>query len=192
MSLDDLPILEFAAPDAFERWIAKNHDAHPDGIWVRVFKKASGKPTITHDQTLEVALCYGWIDGISKSEGAESAKQRWLPRRKRSTWSKRNVEHAERLIAEGRMQPSGLAEIERAKADGRWDAAYEPPSTAKPPPEFLALLDRHPTAKAAYDGLNSRNRYAILHRLMTAKKQETRDRHMQAFVDMLERGERLY
>lgn len=192
LNADDLQVLEFGTLAAFARWLAGNHDKQPDGIWLRSYKKSTGKQSFTHDDVLEIALCYGWIDGIGKSEGAESTRQRWLPRRRRSTWSKRNTDLAARLIAEGRMQPSGLAEVDRAKADGRWAAAYDPPSSAKPPPEFLALLAKNPKAKALYETLDSRNRYAILHRLMTAKRAETRERGMRAFVDMLERGEKIY
>jgi uncharacterized protein YdeI (YjbR/CyaY-like superfamily) len=188
---DELPIRPFKTQEAFRAWLEGNHSS-AKGIWIRYYKKATGKPTIDYQQTLDVALCYGWIDGQGRSEGDETHIQRWVPRAKRSTWSKRNVARALELIDEGLMQPAGLAEIERAKQDGRWDAAYDAPSTATPPPALEAALKRNKKAAAAFAKLDSRNRYAILHRIQIAKKEETKAKRITQFVDMLARGETLY
>jgi uncharacterized protein YdeI (YjbR/CyaY-like superfamily) len=188
---DGLPIKPFKTQDAWRAWLDANHDK-AKGIWIRYYKKATGKPTIDYQQTLDVALCYGWIDGQGRSEGDETHVQRWVPRAKRSTWSKRNVTRAGELIEEGRMEPAGLAEIERAKQDGRWDAAYDAPSTATPSPELQAALKKNKKAAAAFAKLDSRNRYAILHRIQTAKKDETKTKRIEQFVDMLARGETIY
>ncbi len=188
---DDLPVIAFKTQKAWATWLDKNHAKVP-GIWMRFMKKATGEKSITYDEALEVALCYGWIDGQGKSEGERSHVQKWVPRRKRSVWSKRNTENAMALIESGKMQPAGLAEIERAKADGRWAAAYDPPSRSTVPPELEAALAKKPRAKKFFESLVSRNRYAILHRIQTAKKDETRQRRITQFVEMLTKGEKLY
>ncbi len=192
MRVPEPEVLEFTAVKQWERWLARNHTTMPDGAWLRFFKKASGKQTFTYAEALEVALCYGWIDGQGKSEGTESMRQRWLPRRARSSWSRINTAHAQRLIEQGRMRPAGLAEVERAKQDGRWAAAYDPPSTSTVPDDFAALLAKNKKAGAFFEALNKQNRYAILHRLQTAKKPETRQRRMKTFVEMLAKGEKLH
>ncbi|MEX2394460.1 MAG: YdeI/OmpD-associated family protein [Actinomycetota bacterium] len=188
---DGLAIKPFKTQDAWLAWLDGKH-ASEKGIWIRYYKKATGKPTIDYQSTLDVALCYGWIDGQGKGEGAETHIQRWVPRAKRSMWSKRNVARALELIEEGRMQPAGLAEIERAKADGRWDAAYDAPSTAKPSPELEAALKKNKKAAAAFAKLDSRNRFAILNRIQTAKRDETKTKRIKEFVAMLARGEKVY
>jgi uncharacterized protein YdeI (YjbR/CyaY-like superfamily) len=188
----DLPELPFASAAEWEAWLTEHHDAMPDGVWIKVAKKGAGIPSVTYGDCLDVALCFGWIDGQSKGIDETWYRQRWLPRRKRSIWSKRNRAKAEALIAEGRMRPAGLAEVERAKADGRWDAAYDSPSTATVPADLQAALDANAAAAAAFAALDSQNRYAILHRTQTAKRPETRARRIETFVAMLERGERLH
>jgi uncharacterized protein YdeI (YjbR/CyaY-like superfamily) len=182
----------FATAAKFEAWLAKHHADTADGIWLRMFKKGTAKKTITYAEAVEVALCYGWIDGQGKSEGEQSHIQRFTPRRKRSMWSQLNRDRVARLIAAGRMQPAGQHEIDRAKADGRWDNAYAPPSTMQPPPEFLERLARNKKARAFYGTLDRRNTYAIAHRLHTAKKPETRTRRIEQIVEMLARGEKFY
>jgi uncharacterized protein YdeI (YjbR/CyaY-like superfamily) len=171
--------------------MAENHDAYPDGIRLKMAKKGSGIASITQPEALEVALCFGWIDGQARRIDDEWFSQRWLPRRKRSMWSRINREKAEALIEAGRMRPPGLAEVERAKADGRWDAAYEPQSTAVVPDDLRAALDTVPAAASAFAGLDSQNRYAILHRLgQPAKRPETRARRIEKFVAMLAAGDK--
>jgi uncharacterized protein YdeI (YjbR/CyaY-like superfamily) len=187
----ELPILPFKTKKAWATWLERNHAKSP-GIWMRFMKKATGEKSITYDEALEVALCYGWIDGQGKSEGERSHIQKWVPRRKRSIWSKRNTEKALALIESGDMKPAGLAEIERAKADGRWEAAYDSPSRATVPPDLEAALKKKPRAQKFFETLNSTNRYAILHRIQTAKKPETRERRIEQFVEMLAKGEKLY
>ncbi len=155
-------------------------------------KKASGIPSVTHAEALDVALCYGWIDGQRNSFDDRWFLQRFTPRRARSNWSKVNCAKVERLIEEGRMQAAGLAEVERARADGRWDAAYDAPSTATVPDDLQRALDDNPAAAACFATLNSQNRYAILYRIQDAKKPETRARRIEKFVAMLNEGTTLY
>lgn len=186
-------LLEVASAAAFERWLEKHHADTDEGVWlVLVKKKAATAKSLTYVQAVETALCFGWIDGQGKGRDDVSSLQRFTPRRKRSVWSKINVERAERLIAEGRMRPAGLAEIERAKADGRWASAYDPPSTAEVPEDFLAELEKHPKAKAFFATLNKRNTFPVVHRLQTAAKPETRAKRLAAMIEMFERGERFY
>lgn len=178
----------FKTQAAFEAWLAKHH-AKTDGIWVRFYKKASGKPTVTYAEALEVALCFGWIDGQRKSLDEESFLQLYTPRRKRSLWSKINKGHVARLTEAGRMQPAGLAEVERAKADGRWDEAYGNAKDIEIPADFLRALAKDRQAKAFFASLNKANRYSIVWRLATAKKPETRARRMAAILAWLAAGE---
>ena len=185
------PELAFATPDEWEAWLAEHHAAS-DGVWIRFAKKGSGLPTVRYAEALDAALCFGWIDGQTKGIDETWYLQRFTPRRKRSMWSKRNREKVAALIDAGRMQPAGLAEIERAKADGRWDAAYDSPKNARVPKDLQAALDASPPAAEAFGALNGVNRYAILHRVQTAKKPETRARRIAQFVAMLERGERIH
>lgn len=187
----ELPVHAFATPRAFASWLAKNHEKVP-AIALRIAKKDSGIASLDYKQALQVALCFGWIDGQAKSEGAATYLQRFGKRKARSLWSKVNCAHAERLIAEGKMQAAGLQEVERARTDGRWAAAYSSPRAASVPPDLVAALARKPRAKALFAELDGQNRYAILHRLETAKKPETRARRIATFVEMLGRGEKLH
>ena len=177
---------------AWREWLGENH-ADPAGVWLVLAKKGTEKPTsLTYDQALEEALCHGWIDGQARRRDDTTYRQRFTPRRKRSTWSKRNTGIAERLRAEGRMHPAGHAEVERAKADGRWEAAYAGPATIDVPPELMEALAAEPKAQAMFETLNSQNRYAILYRIATAKRADTRARRIGEFVVMLARGETVH
>ena len=188
----DKPQLVVAGNRAWRVWLEKNH-ASSDGIFLVLAKKGTVKPTsLTYAQALEDALCFGWIDGQARSRDEATFTQSFTPRRRRSPWSKRNTGIAERLVAEGRMHASGIAEMERAKADGRWAAAYAGPATIDVPPELAAALAASPKAKANFTTLNSQNRYAILYRIATAKRAETKTKKIAQFVDMLERGETIY
>jgi uncharacterized protein YdeI (YjbR/CyaY-like superfamily) len=183
--------LTFESQAAFAQWLAQHH-ADSDGIFMRHAKKSANIRTVTYDEALEVALCFGWIDGMRKALDADYFMQRWTPRRARSIWSKINRERALRYIAEGKMQHAGLAEVERAKKDGRWDAAYDGVKVAAVPPDLQAAFDAHPGAEAFFNTVSSQNRYAVLFRIQTAKKQETRDKRIAQFAAMLARGETLY
>jgi uncharacterized protein YdeI (YjbR/CyaY-like superfamily) len=187
----DPPILPFATRAKWAAWLRKHH-TEQDGVWVKFAKKASGVPTVSFEEALEVALCWGWIDGQSRSLDETWYLQRFTPRRARSTWSKRNREKVLALIERGEMQPPGLAEIERAKADGRWDAAYDSASTITVPDDLRAALDAKPKAAKAFGELDGQNRYAILYRVHQAKRPETRERRIKDFVAMLARGETPY
>lgn len=176
---------------AFTQWLAKHH-ANSAGVWLQIAKKDSGLASITHAEALHAALCHGWIDGQRNSMDAQYFLQKFTPRRTRSTWSKVNCAKALALIESGDMQPAGLAEVERAKADGRWDAAYDAQSKMTVPSDLTALLAKSAKAKAFFESLDSRNRFAILFRLQTAKKSETRERRLVKFVDMLKRGEKIH
>jgi uncharacterized protein YdeI (YjbR/CyaY-like superfamily) len=186
-------VLDVASAAAWERWLAKHHDDTPQGVWLRLYRKDTIPPkvTLTYPDAVLVALCFGWIDGQAKRHDDVSRVQRFTPRRARSPWSKLNVERATALIEAGRMRPAGQAAIDAAKADGRWDAAYDPPSTAVVPEDFLAELAKHPKADAFYATLNKSNRFPIVFRLQTAKTAATRQRRIGAIIEQLERGERL-
>ncbi len=188
--VDDTP-QAFADAAAFERWLRRHH-ARSAGIWLRIAKKASGIASVDHPAALEVALCYGWIDGQRKSQDETWFLQRFTPRTARSTWSKINRDKVQALIDAGRMQPSGQAEIDRAQADGRWDAAYDGVRAATVPADLQAALDANRKAAAFFAKLDSRNRFAILFRTQGAKKAETRARRIAEFVGMLARGEKIY
>jgi uncharacterized protein YdeI (YjbR/CyaY-like superfamily) len=181
----------FATQRAFETWLRKNH-ASSDGVWLVIAKSGADKPTVTYPEAVEVALCYGWIDGQKKSIDANHWLQRFTPRRARSVWSKANRAKAEALIQSGRMQPGGTAEIDRARSDGRWDAAYEGARTAVVPSDLQAALDAEPDASAFFAGLDRANRYAVLWRVQTATKPETRSRRIKTLVAMLGRGEKIH
>lgn len=183
--------MTFRDQDAWQQWLDANHETS-EGVWMKIARTDSTLETVSHPDALEIALCYGWIDARRKSADAESWLQQFTPRGKRSLWSQVNCRKAEALVAEGKMKPAGLREIERAKADGRWQGAYSPPSTAQMPDDLQAMLDANPPAKEFFEKLDSRNRYAILHRLEIAKKPETRQRRLEAYVGMLERGEKLH
>lgn len=184
---DDL-ILSFATSAELERWLEAHH-RKAALVWIKYAKKGSGEPSITMTEAVDVALCHGWIDGQSKSLGERYYLQRFTPRRVASNWSKINRDRVARLIQEGRMRPAGLAEIDRAKADGRWDAAYDSPRTAVVPDDLTQALARRPLARAAFEKLKAMDRYAILHRLQIAKQPQTRARQIEAFATRLEAGE---
>lgn len=188
---EEQPVLLFETADDWAAWLEENHATSP-GVWMQIGKKGSGLTSATHEEALEVALCYGWIDGQRKSLDETSFLQKFTRRGARSIWSKINRAKVEKLIESGRMRPPGLAEIERAKRDGRWDQAYDSHRTATVPGDLQAALDASPRAKAFFATLNSQNRYAILFRLQTAKKPETREKRLRDFVAMLERGETLH
>jgi uncharacterized protein YdeI (YjbR/CyaY-like superfamily) len=190
-SVNDLPVLPFERQKDWAVWLEKNH-ATSAGIWLKLAKKASGIRSITYDEALEVALCYGWIDGQKKSHDETSWLQKFTPRGPRSIWSKINTEKAQRLIETGKMKPAGLKAVENARQDGRWDAAYASQSKAIVPDDLQAELDRNAKAKAFFATLDSRNRYAILHRIHTAKKAETRAKRIEQFVRMLEKKEKIH
>jgi uncharacterized protein YdeI (YjbR/CyaY-like superfamily) len=188
----ELPELIVRDAAAWRAWLAKHH-ANPAGVWLVLAKKGTEKPTsLTHDQALEEALCHGWIDGQAGRRDDATYRQRFTPRRRRSAWSKRNTRIAERLLAEERMHPAGHAEVERAKADGRWEAAYAGPASMEVPADLAEALAAEPKAQAMFEGLNSQNRYAILYRIATAKRAETRARRIEQFVTMLARGKTVY
>ena len=177
---------------AWRAWLAKHH-ADPAGVWLVLAKKGTEKPTnLTNGQALEEALCHGWIDGQVRRRDETTYRQRFTPRRSRSSWSKRNTEIVGRLLSEGRMHAAGVAEVERAKSDGRWDAAYAGPASVEVPPDLADALAAEPKAQAMFENLNSQNRYAVLFRVSSAKRAETRARKIEQFVAMLARGETVY
>jgi uncharacterized protein YdeI (YjbR/CyaY-like superfamily) len=188
---DAYPEMRFPTAARFNTWLKSNHHK-ADGVWLVFAKKAAPERTITYVEAVEVALCWGWIDGQGKRLDEHYSLQKYTPRGQRSRWSKINVGRAERLIKEGRMQPAGQAEIDRAKADGRWAAAYDSPSTATVPEDLAAALRKNKPAAAFFETLTSANRYAILYRIHDAKKPETRAARIERFVGMLERGETLH
>ncbi len=188
--LSDAP-LHFDTQAHLARWLEANH-ARCDGVWLRHAKKGSAHLSVTYQEALEVALCFGWIDGQRKGLDDTHYLQRWTPRRARSIWSKVNRDKALRYIEEGRMQPSGLAEVERAQKDGRWDAAYDSSSTAQPPPDLLAAFEQHPGSAEFFATLKSQNRYAVLFRIQTAKKPDTRAKKIAQFAEMLARHETIH
>lgn len=183
----------FFTPDsvsAWEQWLAENHQAS-EGVWLVLYKKATGR-ALVYAEVLDAALCYGWIDGQRKAWNEEAFHQRFSPRSKRSLWSKINRERALELIRAGRMKPAGEAEVRRAQEDGRWERAYDGPAKATVPDDLKAAFRKHPKAKAFFATLSSQNRYAILFRLQTAKKAETRARRLTQFVEMLNEGRTIY
>jgi uncharacterized protein YdeI (YjbR/CyaY-like superfamily) len=191
LTRSDVTAVEFAHRKAWAAWLDKNHSKSA-GIWVGLAKKAASTESVSYSEALEVALCYGWIDGQKKSEGKSAWLQKFIPRAKKSKWSKINRKKALALIEDGRMKPAGLQAIERAKADGSWDAAYDSPSTATVPGDLQVALDKNPRAKTFFSTLDSRNRYAVLYRIQTVKKAETRSRKIRQFVEMLARNEKLH
>ncbi len=187
----DLPVLAFPDQAALEEWLDAEHATAP-GLYVRLAKKGSGVPSVTYAELVESALCFGWIDGRSQRLDETSYLQRITPRRPRSVWSQKNVAAVEALIAAGRMRPAGLAAVEAAQADGRWDRAYAGPATITVPDDLAAALAAVPAAQQAFDGLDGRNRYAVLHRVATAATPQTRARRIAAVVTMLAEGRRPY
>jgi uncharacterized protein YdeI (YjbR/CyaY-like superfamily) len=187
----ELPIELFKDQKHWASWLDK-HNAKSPGAWLRLAKKGSDLQSVSYAEALEVALCYGWIDGQKKAYDESSWLQKFTPRGDRSLWSKVNREKAEDLIRTGRMKPAGQAAVERAKENGRWEAAYDSPGKATVPDDFQEELDRHPKAREFFTTLNSANRYAILWRIQTVKKAETRAKRIRQFIDMLERGEKIH
>jgi uncharacterized protein YdeI (YjbR/CyaY-like superfamily) len=187
----ELPVQAFASAAAFERWLRVHH-ASSGGIWLQLMKKASGQPGVSYAEALDIALSFGWIDGQTKTYDAHSWLRKFVPRGARSIWSKINRAKALALIAEKRMQPAGLAQVERAKKDGRWLAAYDSASNAKPSPEFAAALAASPRAAAFFATLNGANRYAVLFREKAPKKPETRARKIRELITMLEQGKKIH
>ena len=183
-TLQDIPILGFPDAAAWEAWLAANY-GFESGIWLKLAKKDSGVMTVSYADAVEVALCWGWIDGMAKSWDAASYVQKFTPRRKRSLWSKVNIGKAEALIAAGRMRPPGLAAIEAAKADGRWEAAYASAKEAVVPADLTAALETDPAMKSFFESLTSANRYAVLWRLMTARTADTRSARLEKILSML-------
>jgi uncharacterized protein YdeI (YjbR/CyaY-like superfamily) len=181
----------FSTPRQWAAWLSRHH-ATSHGIWLRFFKKDSGVRSITYAEALEEALCWGWIDGQARSGDERSWLQRWTPRRPRSAWSKRNCERVERLERDGRMRPAGRAEVDAARADGRWQRAYDSPAASEIPADFLAALAGHPRALEFFRTLNRANVYAIGYRLQTAKRPETRQRRLEQILQMMKDGRRFY
>jgi len=190
-TLNDLPVVLFEHREDWAVWLDKNQAAS-SGVWLKLAKKASGLKSVSYAEALEVALCYGWIDGQKKSYDESSWLQKFTPRGVKSIWSKVNREKAQELIRSGQMKPAGLKAVESARQDGRWEAAYDSPGSATVPSDFQAELDKNVKAKAFFATLNSRNRYAILFRIQTAKKAETRIKRIEQFIRMLEKNEKLY
>jgi uncharacterized protein YdeI (YjbR/CyaY-like superfamily) len=186
-----MKILRFKSSTAFRLWLTKNH-ARSDGIWLRFFKKASGKKSVTRAEAIDQALCHGWIDGQAKPFDELSWLQKFTPRRSRSGWSKLNTQHVERLIKSGEMTPVGMKAVEAAKADGRWTAAYPSPRNAVPPDDFLKALAKNKKAMAFFETLNRANIYAIFYRLQTAKKPETREKRMKLILAMMRAGKKFH
>ena len=187
----NLPVIAFDDQQAWADWLHANHAMSP-GLWMQLARKASPARSVSYAEAVEEALCYGWIDGQSKSHNQTCWLQKFTPRRRRSIWSKINREKTERLVSDGRMQPAGFAEVDRAKQDGRWEAAYESPRAATVPKDLQTALKSSPQANAFFRSLNSRNRFAILFRIQTAKKPATRARRIEQFIQMLENHGKLY
>jgi uncharacterized protein YdeI (YjbR/CyaY-like superfamily) len=185
---DGLPKLPFASVSEWEQWLEHNH-AVSSGVWIKMAKKDAGIESVRYPEVLDSALCFGWIDGRREALDGRYFLQRFQPRRPRSRWSRINRDKVERLIANGRMRPAGLTEVERAKADGRWEAAYDSQKTSTVPDDLQRELDARPKAKAVFGELSRQDRFAILYRLQDAKKPETRARRLAKFVAMLEAGE---
>ena len=186
-----LPVIAFATREAFEAWLAAQPTDHP-GLWVKLAKKSAGVPSVTRSEMVDALLAHGWIDGQGAPCDEHWFLTRCTPRRPRSKWSQINRDRVEALLAAGRMTPAGLAEVERARADGRWDAAYAPPSTIEVPEDLRAALAANPQAAAFFEGLDGANRYGILYRLHDARKPETRARRLQQFVAMLAEGRKIH
>lgn len=189
--LKELPVLAFKTQKQFEKWLARNHNKL-EGLWLRFFKKDSGEKTITYQEALDEALCYGWIDGQLKKYDDKSWLQKFTPRRKRSVWSKRNIDNIKRLIELGKMKPSGLEKVEEAKKNGSWEKAYDSSKNMKIPDDFLKELSKNTKAKSFFETLNKANKYAITWRLQTAKKPETREKRMNIILEMLTEEKKIH
>ncbi len=189
--LNAIPILEFNTAETFEIWLENNHEIS-NGIWLKIFKKNSGIMTISYAKALDIALCFGWIDGQRKSLDEKAYLQKFCPRRTKSIWSKINIGHIERLINDGKMRSAGLKAVEKAKEDGNWENAYDSPSNMTIPEDFLKELSKNEKAEAFFYSLNKTNLYSIGFRLQTAKKLETRTKRMEKIIEMLEKGEKFH
>lgn len=187
----DLPVIPFPSQERWEAWLSEQ-GMTSEGLWVKLGKKGSGIDSVSYAEAVEVALCYGWIDGQARGFDEDYYLQRFTPRRARSKWSKINRGKAEKLIESGAMKASGMSEVERARADGRWDAAYDAPSTATVPDDLRVELEKNDRARSFFESLDATNRYAILHRIQDAKRPETRARRIEKFVAMLSREEKIY
>jgi uncharacterized protein YdeI (YjbR/CyaY-like superfamily) len=188
----ELPELLVSDACAWREWLGEHNDQLP-GVWLVLAKKGTSQPTsLTYEQALEEALCHGWIDGQVGRRDDATYRQRFTPRRPRSAWSQRNATIGERLLAEGRMRAAGIEEVERAKADGRWQTAYAGSASIEVPPDLIQALTAEPKAQAMFERLSRQNRYAILYRIATAKRADTRARRIQQFVTMLARGETIH
>jgi len=185
------PVKVFADAAKWNAWLLKNHASKP-GIWIKFFKKGFKKKSVSRGEALDEALCFGWIDGQSRPFDESSWLQKYTPRRSKSLWSKINREHVVRLIKENRMQPAGLKEIETAKKDGRWDAAYDSPKNMEVPADFLEELKKSKKAFEFYKTLNKANLYAIAWRLQTAKKPETREKRMKVLLEMMKENKKIH
>lgn len=191
MTKSDYEIIAFKDSGTWRLWLEVNH-AKIDGVWLKLYKKSSDIPSVNYAEALDEALCYGWIDGQKKGYDEESFLQKFTPRRANSIWSKRNIEHIQRLTEQGRMMPAGMLEVERAREDGRWAAAYDAPSEMTIPDEFLVELKKHPVAEKFFATLNKTNTYAIAWRLQTAKTEETRKRRQDKIIALLDAGKKLH
>ncbi|HJT58984.1 MAG TPA: YdeI/OmpD-associated family protein [Ktedonobacteraceae bacterium] len=190
-STDKLPIILFATQQDWENWLAE-HDTDTDGIWLKLAKKATGIASVNYAEAVDSAICYGWIDGQKASFDDQHWLQKFTPRRPKSMWSKVNCDRATALIAQGRMQPSGLKQVELAKADGRWERAYASQSSITIPADFQSELDKNAKAKDFFSTLDSANRYAILWRIQDAKRPETRTARIQKFIEMLSNNQKIH
>jgi uncharacterized protein YdeI (YjbR/CyaY-like superfamily) len=187
----ELQIMSFESAKNWERWLARNQELS-SGVWLRIQKKDSGRQSLSYAEALDVALCYGWIDGQKKPNDDQSWLQKFTPRGPKSGWSKKNTEHVERLTTAGKMKPAGLAAVEAAKKDGLWKAAYNSQGNSKIPEDFLNALGRDKKAEAFFNSLNKANLYSIAYRLQTAKNPETRERRMRAILEMMAEGKKFY
>lgn len=186
-----IPEITFNTPKEFEEWLSVNHKTVP-GVWTQFAKKGSGVVTLTYDEALKIALCYGWIDGLVHGLDDKFYLQKWTPRKPRGVWSSRNTGIVEKLTREGRMKEGGLLEVTRAKADGRWENAYGSPANMVASQDFLDALEKSPKAKDFYETLNKTNKYAMNWQIHNTKKEETRTRRIQKYITMMEKGEKLY
>lgn len=190
-SKQGLPIIPFASQREWETWLEARH-ATSKGLWLKIAKRDSGIGTVSSAEAIDSALCYGWIDGQLGSYDEQFWLQRFTPRSRKSKWSRVNRDKAAELLRQGRLKPAGLAQVEQARQDGRWDAAYEPQSSATVPDDLQRALDQNPAAQVFFAALDSRNRYAILYRLQDAKQPETRARRLEQYIAMLNEHKKLY
>jgi len=188
-NLNTIPTIEFKTAKAFEVWLEKNHD-NSTGFWLKIFKKDSGQKTVSYAEALDVALCYGWIDGQKNAYDEQAYLQKFCPRREKSIWSKINIGHVERLVNEGRMRTAGLKAVDKAKADGNWERAYDSSSKMTMPEDFLKELSKNKKAEEFFMSLNKTKLFSIGFRLQTAKKQETREKRMKEIIEKLAKGEK--